>query len=117
MTPLRLVVVDNDPAVLDLLLMDLRLEGHAVVATAMTGEAAVEACADHSPDVLVVDLRLGQGLNGIEVAERVRRPGLRVVLHTNYVNPATVRRARQAGATVVEKGSLTTLRRAITGEE
>ena len=115
MAGLRLVVVDNDPAVLDLLLMDLRLEGHDVLATAGSGGAAIDACAEYSPDVLVVDLRLGDGIDGIEVARRVRRPGLRIVLHTNYVNPGTVRRASEVGATVVEKGSLATLRRAVAG--
>ena len=114
MTALRLVIVDNDEAVLALLLLDLRLEGHEIVATAMDGESAVLACEEHQPDVLVVDLRLGPGINGLEVAERVRREGLRTVLHTNYVTPAVVAEATDAGAIVVEKGSLHALRRAIT---
>jgi DNA-binding NarL/FixJ family response regulator len=108
-----LVVVDNDQAVLDLLLLDFRLEGHDVVATAMDGEAAVDACARHPADAVVVDLRLGPGINGIEVARQVRRPGLRVVLYTNYVTPDIVDAATAAGAIVVEKGSLHALRRAI----
>jgi CheY-like chemotaxis protein len=111
----RLVIVDNDEAVLELLLLDLGLEGHEILATAMDGEAAVRACDEHEPDVLVVDLRLGPGINGVEVAHRVRRPGLRVVLHTNYVNPDTVKAAAEAGAFVVEKGSLHALRRAVEG--
>jgi two-component system response regulator MtrA len=110
----RLVIVDNDEAVLELLLLDLRLEGHEILATAMDGDSAVQACTANDPDVLVVDLRLGPGINGLEVARRVRRPGLRVVLYTNYVTPDVVKAATEAGATVVEKGSLHALRRAIT---
>ena len=112
---LRLVVVDNDHAVLDLLLLDLRLEGHDVVGTAMTGEDAVRLCAELQPDVLVVDYRLGPGINGAEVAQRVRREGLRVVLFTNYINPDVVTAADAAGAVVVEKGNLSALRRAVVG--
>ena len=113
MTALRLVIVDNDEAVLELLLLDLRLEGHEIMATAMDGDGALRACAEHAPDVLVVDLRLGPGINGLEVARRVRRSGLRVVLHTNYVTPDVVRSASQAGAIVIEKGNLHALRRAV----
>ena len=110
---LRLVVADNDQAVLDLVLLDLGLEGHDIVATAMTGEDAVRVCEEVQPDVLVVDLRLGRGINGIEVARRVRRDGLRVVLFTNYVNPDVVAEASAAGAVVIEKGNLHALRRAV----
>jgi CheY-like chemotaxis protein len=110
----RIVIVDNDDAVLQLLLLDLGLEGHEVLATAMDGDSAVQACDENNPEVLVTDLRLGPGINGLEVARLVRRPGLRVVLYTNYVTPEVVKSATDAGAIVVEKGSLSALRRAIT---
>ena len=113
--PLRIVVADNDGAVLDLLLLDLRLEGHDVVATAGTGEDAVRRCEEALPDILVVDYRLGRGINGVQVAERVKRDGLRVVLFTNYVNPEVVAAATAAGAAVIEKGNLSALRRAVVG--
>ena len=112
---MRLVVVDNDEAVLELLRLDLGLEGHDILATAMDGDGAVRACDEHEPEVLIVDFRLGPGLNGLEVARQVRRPGLRVVLHTNYVTPDVVKTATEAGAIVVEKGSLHALRRAVEG--
>ena len=113
MTGLRLVIVDNDEAVLQLLLLDLGLEGHEIMATATDGDGALQACAEHAPDVLIVDLRLGPGINGLEVARRVRPSGTRVVLHTNYVTPEVVRSAAQADAVVVEKGNLYALRRAV----
>ena len=113
--PLRLVIVDNDQTVLDLLTLDLGLEGHQILATAVDAEEAVAACTEHQPDVLIVDLRLGSGPNGVDVAHRVRRPGLRIILHTNYVSTATVKAAAGAGAVVVEKGSLRSLRRALYG--
>ena len=112
---LRLVVVDNDAAVLELLLLDLRLEGYDVVATAANGDDAVRVCEEFKPEVVVVDLRLGPGIDGLEVARRLVRPRPRIVLYTNYVTPAVVAAAQAAGATVVEKGSLAALRRAIRG--
>ena len=112
---LGLVVVDNDVAVLELLLLDLRLEGHNILATATAGEEAVQVCEEHKPDVLVIDLRLGPGMNGLDVARRVRRPGMRIVLHTNYVSPQVVDAAGQIDVAVIEKGSLRALRRAVAG--
>ncbi|MBV8692408.1 MAG: response regulator transcription factor [Actinobacteria bacterium] len=112
---LRLVLVDNDEAVLDLLQLDMRLEGHDIVATALNGADGLAACEEHAPDTLIVDLRLGPGINGLEVARRVRRPGLRVVLYTNYVTPNVVNEANAAGATVIEKGNLYGLRQAVVG--
>lgn len=112
---LRLALIDNDEAVIELLVLDLGLEGHTIVATAANGEEALRVCAEAQPDVVVVDFRLGPGIDGIEVARRVRSPGRRVILHTNYVNPTVVRAAETAGAVVVEKGSLGALRRAVRG--
>ena len=113
---LRVVVIDNDAAVLELLALDMRLEGHHVLALAENGEDGLAACTRCEPDVLVADLRLGHGIDGLEVARRAPRPGPRVVLHTNYVSRALVDAAARAGAVVVEKGSLHALRRAIRGE-
>ena len=112
---LRLVIVDNDEAVLDLLNLDMGLEGHDVVATALNGADGLAAVDANAPDTLIVDLRLGPGINGLEVARRVRRPGLRVVLYTNYVTPGVVNEATDVGATVVEKGNLYALRKAVVG--
>ena len=112
---LRIVIVDNDEAVLELLELDLRLEGHEIMAMALNGVDGLAACDEHKPDVLVVDLRLGPGINGLEVARRARRPGLRIVLYTNYVTPSVVREAEAADVTVVEKGNLYALRVAVDG--
>ena len=112
---MRLVLVDNDQAALDLIELDLRLEGHDIVATATTGEAALELCAVHRPDVLVVDFRLGPGINGLDVVRQLAAGGPRAVLFTNYVNPSLVVDAASAGAVVVEKGNLNALRRAVAG--
>ena len=110
---LRVVVVDNDRAVVDLLVLDLGLEGHDVVGTATDGPGAVDRCAIERPDVLVIDMKLGPGPSGLDVARQVRDPATRIILHTNYVTADVVRAARGLGVTVVEKGSLSTLRRAV----
>jgi CheY-like chemotaxis protein len=113
--PIRVVVVDNDPEVLSLLVTDLTLEGHEVVATASRGEEAIEVCRELRPDAVIIDFRMPPGINGVEAAARLRQelPDLRVVLYTNYVNPDVARGARRAGAVLIEKGNLRALRRAL----
>lgn len=111
------MVCDNDDVALDLVVTDLRLEGHDIVATAVTGEDAVERCAETEPDVLVVDLRMPPGIDGVEAARRVlaARPGTRVVLHTNHLDPSALEASARLGMAYVLKGELRALRKAVQG--
>jgi CheY-like chemotaxis protein len=111
---LRVVVADNDLDALDLLVLDLQLEGHTVVGTATQGEDAVELCRALNPDVLVVDYRMPPGLSGLEVARLVRgQPGLRTVVYSNYHDRSLREQVAKAGATYLQKGQLVALRRAV----
>ena len=112
---MRLVVVDNDSEALDLLVMDLKLEGHDIVGTAFGGDGALELCRELNPDALVVDYRMPPGPNGVQTATNVHAelPDLRVVIYTNYINADVARGARKAGAVLIEKGNLRALRRAL----
>jgi CheY-like chemotaxis protein len=111
----RIVIADNDPDAIDLLLLDLRLEGHEVVGAADSGEQAVELCESLRPDVLVVDYRMPPGPNGIEVVRRLRQsmPDLRVIVYSNYNQQRLHDAAARLGATYLAKGQLAALRRAV----
>jgi CheY-like chemotaxis protein len=110
----RIVVADNDQDALDLIVLDLTFEGHTVVGTALQGDEAVALCESLRPDVLVVDYRMPPGPNGLEVVRAVRRiPGLRVVVYSNYHDQKLRADAARLGATFLQKGQLTALRRAL----
>jgi CheY-like chemotaxis protein len=113
----RVLVVDNDPDALELLALDLRLEGHDVVALASTGEEGIEACRRERPEVLIVDYRMPPGIDGVEVARAVLRDGTAssVLVYSNYHDPAVMARARALGARWLAKGDLGALRRAVSG--
>ncbi len=112
---LRIVVADNDLAVVDLLRTDMRLEGHDVVAVAMSGEAAIEACRMHRPDVLICDFRMPPGLDGLETIKRVRDEGTAgcCILYSNYRSPTIATVTARIGGIYVNKGPLRTLRAAL----
>jgi DNA-binding NarL/FixJ family response regulator len=78
----------------------LTQQGIKVIGEAATGAQAVEVVATTRPDVLVTDLRLGEGLDGVGVTEAVRRlphPPAVLVL-TTYDTDRDIVRAVEAGA-------------------
>jgi CheY-like chemotaxis protein len=98
-TGLRVLVVEDDPDAAGMLLLLLRLWGHDCEAV-HTGAAALEALRTAPPDVALVDIGL-PGLNGYQLAERVRDLGLgpRTVLvaMTGLGDEEHRRRSREAG--------------------
>jgi DNA-binding response OmpR family regulator len=63
--------VDDNHDSADALAMLLRLSGHEVV-TAYDGSEALTTAAQRQPDVILLDIGL-PGLNGYDVAQRIRR--------------------------------------------
>ncbi|VXB89736.1 response regulator transcription factor [Nocardioides sp. AX2bis] len=69
-TPLRVLVVDDEENLAELVAMALRYEGWQV-ATAHTGTAAVSTARDLRPDAVVLDMMLPD-IDGLEVLRRLR---------------------------------------------
>ncbi len=70
---MRVLVVDDDPAVCASIDRALRLESYDVE-TAGTGQRALEALAISAPDAVVLDLQLPD-IDGLEVCRRLRALG------------------------------------------
>jgi two-component system, OmpR family, response regulator len=66
----RLLVVDDEPNIVELLATSLRFAGFAV-ATAMTGNDAVKAAERHRPDLVLLDVMLPD-VDGFVVLRRIR---------------------------------------------
>ena len=69
----RILVVDDEPNIVELLRLYLEKEGFAVVA-ARDGEEALALHARHDPDLVVLDLMLPKR-DGFEVCRELRRRG------------------------------------------
>jgi DNA-binding response OmpR family regulator len=67
----RVLVVDDDLTVRDVVRRYLELAGHQV-SLADNGEDALRWIADHEPDLVVLDLML-PGMDGLEVCRRLRQ--------------------------------------------
>ena len=69
-SPLRVLVVDDEPNIAELLAMALRYEGWQTT-VAHTGSRAVAAARDIKPDAVVLDMMLPD-FDGLEVLRRMR---------------------------------------------
>ena len=72
-SPVRVVVVDDEPALSDLLSMALRYEGWNVK-TAAEGRTAIQLIREFQPDVVVLDVMLPD-IDGLAVLKRLRDDG------------------------------------------
>ncbi|OFI38423.1 DNA-binding response regulator [Arthrobacter sp. SW1] len=71
-----------------------------VVAEASNGEDGVAVVLEHEPDVVLMDLSMGPGIDGIEAIRRIHatRPKQAVLVFTTYDSDADIVRAVDAGA-------------------
>ena len=69
-TSVRILVVDDEPPIVDLVRGYLERDGYEVL-VAPDGPTAIESARAAEPDVIVLDLML-PGLDGIEVCRQIR---------------------------------------------
>ncbi len=82
----KILVVEDDPDVLDVAVESLRMLGYDV-ATAPDGPSALAVLQrDQDIQILLSDIVMPQGMNGVELARAAvgLRPGLRVLLASGY---------------------------------
>jgi FixJ family two-component response regulator len=97
------VVVEDDPAVLNSIAFALETEGFAVYAFP-TGEAMMAVPSATGAACFVIDQKL-PGLSGLDLCERLRGAGSAapVLLITTQPSAATRARAMAGGVEIVEK--------------
>ena len=69
-TPIRVLAVDDEPSLTELLSLAMRYEGWQVT-TADSGSSAVRAAREVRPDAIVLDMMLPD-FDGLEVMRRIR---------------------------------------------
>ena len=95
--PGRILVIDDEASVRDLLLRVLANAGHEVTAVE-TGEAALMKLAKQPFDLLIVDKNL-PGMSGLDVLRLVRThyPRLRAIMITAFPSSAAETTAKELG--------------------
>ncbi|MFF8845725.1 response regulator [Streptomyces sp. NPDC015127] len=96
----RILLCDDHAVVRAGLLALLGSEGDIeVVGEAGSGEEAVAMASKLTPDVVLMDLQLGPGIDGVEATRRIASPDVHVLVLTTYDTDADITRAIEAGAT------------------
>lgn len=113
----RILIVDDHQLAREGLKAVLSDDGFEVVGEAASGEDAVAMVGALEPDVVLMDVRLGPGIDGLEATRRIAALGLssRVIMLSLHDVPAYVREALSAGAGgyVLKDASIAELRGAV----
>jgi len=121
MTPerrLRIMVVDDESLIAMAVHDQLEYLGHEVVATASAGQEALTLAELHEPDLVLMDVHLGGGIDGLEVAARINaaRPTAVIIL-TGFPDKTLVDRGKACGvvAHLLKPIDIEDLRQAVEG--
>ena len=89
--PPRVLIVEDERIIAMATTVNLQRMGCKVVATAATGQQAVDYAARKKPDVVLMDIMLQGSMSGIEAARQIRHasPGLPIIYCTAYTDPGT----------------------------
>jgi CheY-like chemotaxis protein len=99
MTRDRILIVE-DEAIQAMCLQDKLTDlGYGVTAMVSNGEQAVQAAAEHHPDLVLMDIKLNGRMDGIEAARQIReRFDIPVIFMSAYSDIDTLQRALLTGS-------------------
>ncbi len=94
----KILVVDDEPGMLEVLSTLLRQEGHEVVPT-LSGEKALEIIGEQPFDLVITDIKM-EPVDGMDVLRAAKRadPGFAVIVITAYATVETAVEAMKLGA-------------------
>lgn len=91
----RIVIVEDERLVALALEERLAHLGYTAVASVASGQEAIETCERERPDLVLMDIRLGGALDGIETAAILKEElDVPCVFLTAYSDTATLERAK-----------------------
>ena len=92
----KILVVDDDVIIIELLEKRLRYEGYEVVGKAYSGEEAVEMARLHRPDLILMDIVMPGKIDGITAAETINAElDIPVIFLTAFADDKSVERAKK----------------------
>lgn len=98
MKGLRVLVVEDDPVISTDIQSLLRSEGYQVVGVAKNALRAYDLLKVAKPDLAILDIYLGTGPGGIEIAEAIHEHyHIPYIFLTSYADEATLNAAQEHG--------------------
>lgn len=99
MNPIRVLIADDHPLIIEGLTSALSRLGVEVVDEVSAIGAVLEKYNESAADVLVLDVRFGEGATGMDVARELlnRFPGARIVIYSQFDQDELIREAYRLG--------------------
>ena len=99
---MKILIVEDEPKVLEGLKAYFEVNGHQVMASA-TGQGGIDLLPAYQPNVALLDLWLKDKVNGMEVLKHARQvsPQTAVIIITGFQEDASREEAIRAGACAV----------------
>lgn len=98
MSPIRILIAEDNDLVSLTLEEQLKGLGYEVVGIARTGTQAVQLAQRLAPDLIIMDIRMPE-MDGTEAAARIyKQQPVPIVMLTAYTDRETIRKAEDAGA-------------------
>ena len=74
-------------------------EEFELVATLKDGEAAVEYCKQNNPDLILMDIVMVGGMNGLDAAKEIKaaKPQIKIIIITSMPEVSYIEKARKIG--------------------
>ncbi|GAB2487984.1 MAG: response regulator transcription factor [Cytophagales bacterium] len=92
----RILIVEDEPLIAEDIRGYLEESGFEVQGIAHEGEEALQLLQDSQPDALLLDINLGEGMDGITLAGEIRKLyQFPFVFLTSHADKATLERAKQ----------------------
>jgi len=117
MKPIRVLIADDHPLIIEGLVSALKRDGIQRVAQAGRVEDVIPEYERAHPDVVVLDIRFGEGPTGLDVARELlaRHPEARIVFYSQFDQDEIIKEAYRLGgmAFVTKSASPDTLVAAI----
>ncbi|NYE58965.1 DNA-binding NarL/FixJ family response regulator [Duganella sp. 1224] len=99
MKKIRVMLADDHPIVMTGFAMSLEGQGLDVVAQARTPQEALAQCQQLRPDVVVLDIRFGEQMTGLDVAKQIlaRTPSAAIVFLSQFDQDSLIKETYRLG--------------------
>jgi hypothetical protein len=95
----RILIVEDEAIIAEEIATRLQAMGYGVAGIGASGEAAITLADQHQPDLVLMDIMLQGGIDGIAAAQHIYQAwSIPIVYLTAYGDEKTLQRAKFAGA-------------------
>ncbi len=93
----KILIVEDNPTVAGLIEERVISLGHTVTGNFQQAEGAIESIDSDPPDLILMDIVLGEGTDGIELAKEIKKKReIPIIFLTGWTDEDTVDRVKEA---------------------